>query len=534
MENNNFDENENINNDNVSGTGTVLQQETGVSDENLDIQVAKKKFPKKILAGVIAAVIVIGVFGAVFAKSNLFKSNMEIAMAATNKSFSGYMNMNGKDSTIFSKIFNTKIAEKMVHNPSFDTSVKINATLNKCPELPKWAENMGGELNINVAPSSKEESFDIKGTFNNFDVDIVNAYVNEEYLAFDIPIANEKFFMRWEDAPAEAYNIIKQLNGGNGKNLEEFMETEKRMYAFMNAFGTEFINTVTDELELDKSGSENVGGRDCNVYKISMSNDDIKDFAQIYLNNLFANDDVFDTLEWIMSREGYGGMLNKDMLLRQLSMGIDSIDIYGVDAAFYTDGKDLIKMEVNFKTEEDDGYICTFSFLGADNPADSFEAEFYEYQGNKYDSGFLITDNTSENGEEINNQKVFSLIESKDDNKVDSVTINTVYNPSTSVFRGSVDYETKDALSGTVATFNGNIKSEDNLFELNFDELSINYLGEEFLNLSFGLKVSELQERIKAIDTEGAIDIINDPESLEEALEKIDENFQNIGSGIGL
>ena len=299
--------------------------------------------------------------------------------------------------------------------------------------------------------------------------------------------------MRWEDAPAEAYNIIKQLNGESGENLDELMEAERRMYTFMNAFGTEFINTVTDELELDKSDSEKVGGRDCNVYKISMNNNDIKDFVKIYLNNLFANDDVFDTLEWLMSREGYGGMLNKDMLLRQISMGADYIDVYGIDAAFYTDGKDLIKMEVNFKTKEDEGYICAFSFLGIDNPADNFEAELYEYEENKYKSGFLITDNTSENGEEINNQKVFSFIESKDDNKVDSVSINTVYNPATSVFRGSVDCDTKDALSGTVATFNGNIKSDADIFELNFDELSINYLGEELINLSFGLRASETQ-----------------------------------------
>ncbi len=533
MENNNSNGNESINNDNVSNTGTVLQEASSPA-ENSDAQITRKKFPKKILAGVIAAVIVIGVFGTVFAKSNLFKSNMEIAMAATTKSFSKYINVDGKDNTIFSKVFNAKIAEKAVRNPNFDASVKINATINKCSALPKWAENMGGELNINVAPSSREESFDIKGVFNNFDFDIVNAYVNEEYLAFDVPIANEKFFMRWEDAPAEAYNIIKQLNGESGENLDELMEAERRMYTFMNAFGTEFINTVTDELELDKSDSEKVGGRDCNVYKISMNNNDIKDFVKIYLNNLFANDDVFDTLEWLMSREGYGGMLNKDMLLRQISMGADYIDVYGIDAAFYTDGKDLIKMEVNFKTKEDEGYICAFSFLGIDNPADNFEAELYEYEENKYKSGFLITDNTSENGEEINNQKVFSFIESKDDNKVDSVSINTVYNPATSVFRGSVDCDTKDALSGTVATFNGNIKSDADIFELNFDELSINYLGEELINLSFGLRASELQEKIKAIDTDEAIDIINEPESLEEALEKIGEKFQNVGSGIGL
>ena len=97
-----------------------------------------------------------------------------------------------------------------------------------------------------------------------------------------------------------------------------------------------------------------------------------------------------------------------------------------------------------------------------------------------------------------------------------------------------MDCDTKDALSGTVATFNGNIKSDADIFELNFDELSINYLGEELINLSFGLRASELQEKIKAIDTDEAIDIINEPESLEEALEKIGEKFQNVGSGIGL
>jgi len=546
MADNNFDENRNFNNDNNNininnnesnvnnlGTGTALQDDNNLMENYMESHITPKKSGKKIFVVLIAAVLVIGVLGTLFAKADFFKSNMEIAMAATNNSFSNYMNVNDEGKTLFSKLFNQQTMKSVFYNTDLNTSIKLNAVINKCSELPEWAEGAGGEININLDQSSNEESFDIKGTFNNLDFDIINAYANEEYFAFEVPIINEKFFMKWEDAPDEIYDMFIQMNS---RNSDDFIAIRQQTYVLMSAFSEEFANTVKESLEINKVGHEEIGGYDCNVYAISMNNDEIKDFVKACFNNLLDNEEAFKAIEFLMEQSGFGGIgLNKDMLSVQFSKAADSLDIYGTDMTFYVDGNDLIQMEVDFKEEENKGYVCFFSFLGADNPSDDFKAEFYYYKDNEYRDGFLFTDKIIENGSEVSNEKMFT-IKGKNEEEKGNISINTVYIPSTSAFSGTVEYDIKNSLSGTAATFNGTIINNDDLFDVNFDELSINSLGEEILNLSFGLKISELRESVNVIGTEGAVDIINDPESFENAMESIVDAIESytVGKGFGL
>ncbi len=127
------------------------------------------------------------------------------------------------------------------------------------------------------------------------------------------------------------------------------------------------------------------------------------------------------------------------------------------------------------------------------------------------------------------------MITAKGSNETEygNVSLYTEYNTSDLTFEGSLDlYRNGNDLT-TLATFRGTAESDNDLVDINFDEISIKngFSGEEIMNISLGLRISDLEDDIEVIDKKYATNI-NSVSDLLYAFDNIESYvYDALGSG---
>ena len=236
----------------------------------------------------------------------------------------------------------------------------------------------------------------------------------------------------------------------------------------------------------------------------------------MFSNAFFSNQKYMDNIKNVYSSVNINDDIFDDERISEmaddLENEIEEIDIEGVEMIFYVSGDGLVRAEIETMETMNRSSVIEMSFTGEDKLSDYFEFESYEYRNDKYRKGIYFSDISTRKGSDIANEKVF-MAKGSDEKELGEFKLVTNYNLSDYSFDG---YISEDDDSENYVEFSGTLESDDDVFDINFDQ----FKTKDNVDISFGLKVLETG-RIDTIDEDGAIDIINDSEKFNEALENI-------------
>ena len=493
----------------------VTQESSSVPFESDDYSTPKKSSKaKKVVCGVIAGVVAIGVVGTVLAKTtNLFKSDTEIVLDATANTFGDYSNI---ENSLLYKVFDPKTSELL---QSGDFTLGLSASLNDGDEIPAMAKGIGGEIILNSDSTNKELGVSVNGTYNGINIDALKGYVDLDdlYAVLGVPFGTDETF----------FVDIKELleKSGTKFDLDELKNefaTSNKLYSQIFELGKEALNSVSDSVKFEKDGTKTIADRDCTVYKYVVDGDEFANVSQNVADSVFNNKNFDEIVNASSELAGQSADIDLDTIQKEVETGIEQVadnmkskNIEGIVTA-YVDGNKLVGLEFGSSTSN---AVVTITFKGEDNPADNVE-----FRINTGISNVVMNDITEKDGDKVHNSKEM-YIEGYEDFKY---LIDTDYNVASGKFEGTASYTGATQYGPASFAFNGTITNDDGELDLSFDNLvAKSYDNKVLADIALGIKVQKLQG-VEAMDKDSAIDIINNPTEALKALSNIKEKLESL------
>ncbi len=469
---------------------------------------------KKMIIGILAVFVAVAAVGIVFAKSGLFKSNMERIIDATKNTVYNYFY--GDEDAFLSKIFNSDALQKTFTDSEYDPSITISGTFNGSSSR---LNGVGLEATLDIDKSDKEVNLSGKGVYKGIELDGFMVYANDEYAILESPYIDDKFYVNMEDLVSNG--IIGDIE--EFKNRQDILnESSEKIADMASDMWDDIIFVINKNVEAEKLEGETIENIDCDVYKISLNNEDIINLFQNITDEMLENGNYQDTIKEVMQDINPDIDVNEigidsAVISRQVAKELENIDINGIDMTFYINGGELVRAEFDLQITDGRGYAVEASFTGENKLTDNVDVEIYYYRNDKYKDGLSFTDFTEKNGSEVKNTKTLAVKKNKDEEVIGEYAFVTNYDSSSYEFDGYIE-DTNNNIS--MIEFSGTLESNSDMIDLKVDEFSI--MGKD--DTSFGVKISEI-ESIDVIDKDGAIDVINERKEALKALEEVTKNL---------
>ncbi len=495
--------------------------------ENKDFEKGKRKKNGIIVAvSIVACVLILGSLCFAFNFGNLFKSNFGTVATACSKTFSEYFfEENADNKTFLNGLFCAEIDDYIEENKA--ANVEIKSSLKKFGDVPDLE---GSEVKINYNVKQQESNILIDGKYNGISVSVLDAFFNDEYAVFQVPaLSNKSFYVDWQDYIAkyngdeEQLKMIKNIFSNEPENPEK-LELQKEIAEV-------FFEQFSENVEVLDSGEAEINNHKCDKYTVSLDNKTIKEILNSIVDVVSLNDYAKETIINIYAvSNGFSATKvdydnDYDAIIRNMYDSIEGISVDKVDVDIYINDDNVVEFDV-FERYSDREFNIKASFLGEKRTSDNLKIVFEKVETiggeKKTEKVAEFNDVTQRNSSIVENKKTFEVVADLDKSIVE--------------FTNKINYDT-DEFSGVISEnnksfgleFNGTLKNEKTLFDLNFENVIVCVENEDVAGFDFNVKVGEANETDKK-DKNSAIDIINaDFETRSEIMQEFYKNLQKFG-----
>lgn len=475
-------------------TKPKTEQEESTTPEITEPMPKKSKAP--VIGGVIAAAVVVAVAGAAVVNSNP-KTVLKKAFTATGTAIA-------QRESVFKSVSSPEMA-KMLADGSYTMTQDITVkNLTDGEDL----NGLGVNMAMNVDNTTKQADFTFKGNYKGVNLDILNAYTDNEVILLKLPMLCESTFsVATEDilgqikASPVFSGYLEDSDTSEDISLklfdkadidEESKEVAEIYFKNLDVLSKEIKYTKADAADIELAD----GSKKCKGYNVQIPSAAATKFFADTVNEVYACEYVQAQLKETAAvsyvAEGYS---SPDEYIKDYKSKIDELTakttIGDVDATFYINNGLIADSSINSDITYD-GNTAKLTLNGGLDTDNSMDLSVNAF--NSANEKLVLAYNDSVTNEDT--LKESYALSFGDDTSTATLKFNSDYNSADGKVKALFDVNSYGTSVASV-DFDGNVSKTDNGMKLNLESINLKNGDESLGEFGYTLNIDKLEGAVQ-------------------------------------